>query len=124
MSAFDEHKHDLELDLSTIIIDLESIATLNTETGDWVAIPVGAEHAEADPNVSADTVESWNERRATVAQLETRYHNLKLALKKFETNTYGICEICGEAIETDRLGANPAARTCKIHMERERELAI
>ena len=37
--------------------------------------------------------------------------------------TYGSCEISGEAIEVERLEANPAARTCKAHIEREAELA-
>ena len=30
--------------------------------------------------------------------------------------TYGTCEVSGEQIEEDRLEADPAARTCKAHM--------
>lgn len=111
----------LEDEKNTLLTELKTIAVENSESGDWVAKPdnlVG----EADPNVTADNTEEWNERRALVAQLETRYHNVKLALHKIENNTYGICEVCGEHIENDRLKANPAARTCKIHLEHEREL--
>ncbi|MCA9353454.1 TraR/DksA C4-type zinc finger protein [Candidatus Nomurabacteria bacterium] len=38
------------------------------------------------------------------------------ALKRIENGTYGTCSVCGEKIEEDRLGANPAADTCKAHM--------
>ena len=117
----EEFKKELESEHKNLISELETIAVQDTKTGDWVAKP-DAITGEADENVSADTTEDWNERRALVAQLETRYHNVVLALKKFEDNTFGRCEICEEVIESDRLNANSAARTCKIHLEREREL--
>lgn len=114
-------KQILETEKAKLEDELKSIAIENKDTGDWVAKPDNL-IGEADPNVTADNTEDWNERRALVAQLETRYHNVKLALHKIEAGTYGICEVCGEKIETDRLGANSAARTCKIHLEHEREL--
>ena len=40
------------------------------------------------------------------------------ALEKMEKGTYGICEVCNKPIEEDRLEANPAAKTCKEHMNR------
>ncbi len=119
----DEYKKDLENEHSNLVSELETIAVQDTRTGDWIARP-DALTGEADENVSADTTEEWNERRALVAQLETRYHNVSLALKKFTDNTFGKCEICEEQIENDRLNANAAARTCKIHLERERELPL
>jgi RNA polymerase-binding transcription factor DksA len=33
-----------------------------------------------------------------------------------DSGSYGKCEVCGKAIEADRLEANPAAPTCKEHM--------
>jgi len=65
----------------------------------------------------ADRTEEYDERRATLATLEGRYNNIRLALKKITDGNYGICEVSGEPIEEDRLEANPAARTCKAHME-------
>ena len=50
-------------------------------------------------------------------ELEIRYNDIKDALDKIEKNKYGICEVSGEEIEEERLIANPAARTCKAHME-------
>lgn len=114
-------KKILETEKATLFEELTSIAVEDKETGDWIAT-LDTVTGEADPNMVADATEDWNERRALTAQLETRYHNIKLALHKIEQDTYGVCEICGEAIENDRLGANPAARTCKIHIEHEREL--
>ena len=117
----EELKKQLEVEHKNLVAELETVAVQDTKTGDWIAKPdslVG----EADPNMTADTTEDWNERRALVAQLETRYHHVVMALKKFADNAFGKCEICDETIEDDRLVANPAARTCKMHLEREREL--
>lgn len=119
-----QYKTKLETLLDTIITDLESIAQYNKTSSDWVAIPTGTDVGEADQNVEADAVEEWNERRATVAQLETRFNNIKRALKKIEEGTFGVCEISGEMIESDRLEANPAARTCKAHMNEEHTLSL
>lgn len=118
-----EYIQTLQDQKKELLSELETIAVEDTHTGDWIAKP--EEHSnEADTNVSADTTEDWNERRAVLSQLEMRYHNISLALKKVELNTFGICEICNEQIEKDRLDVNPAARTCKLHLERERELPL
>ena len=124
MSAHEPYKTTLESALVTIEKELETIATKDNVTGDWVAVPDGSEIGNPDENVEADAVEEWNERRAVLAQLETRYRNIIRALKKFEAGTYGICEISGEPIEDDRLQANPAARTNLANIDRERELPI
>ena len=120
----EELKHRLEAELETVTTELNSIATQNPATGDWVAIPEEGSVGNADPNDAADAVEGWNERRAMLGQLETRYQNINRALKKFEDDTYGICEISGEPIESERLEANPAARTNQANMDREQNLGM
>jgi|OM-RGC.v1.027681970 DnaK suppressor protein len=114
----------LEAELATVTTELEAIARYNHETTDWVAIPDTEETPEADPTNEADSVEEWNARRALMPQLETRWRNLRLALSKFDNGTYGICEISGEPIETERLEANPAARTCLKHLNDEDQLPL
>lgn len=42
------------------------------------------------------------------------------ALKKFETNDYGVCEECGEMISVQRLEARPVAEYC-IHCKEDME---
>lgn len=115
----EKYKTQLEEDLKQVTNDLRNLGVhdLNTDSN-WIATPKSG-HAgnEADLNEAADEVEDWEERRATLSLLETRYNNIKLALKKIEEGTYGICEVSGETIEEDRLQANPAARTCKAHLE-------
>ena len=118
-----KYKTALENELKQVTEELSTIGIHNPENpSDWIAVPEGTERAEADPNVGADRVEEWDERRAVLAELETRYNNVKRALKKIEAGTYGTCEVSGEPIEPDRLDANPAARTCKVHMEEDNNL--
>ena len=117
------YKVRLETMLAELTKEIATIGIHNPENpSDWKAVPEGAMSAEADPNIAADRVEEWEERRSTVAVLESRYNNLVRALKKIEMGTYGVCEISGEKIETDRLDANPAARTSKAHLEEENKL--
>ena len=87
--------------------------------GDWRASMSKADHQDnADPNVKADMFEDFAEKMAILEELETRHVNIEHALEKISKNdgSYGICEINGNQIEEDRLGANPAARTCKSHL--------
>jgi RNA polymerase-binding transcription factor DksA len=120
----DEFKTKLETELQNVTAELQTIATLNEATGDWVAIPDQTELGDPDENIEADAVEEWNERRALMVQLETRYRNIVRALKKLEDGTFGTCEISGEPIEEERLQANPAARTNLANMDREKELPL
>lgn len=117
----ERYKNKLEEELNQVIKELRSLGIQNLEVdSDWIATPeTGNAGNEPDLNDAADEAEDWAERRATLSVLETRFNNIKLALKKIEDGTYGICEISGEPIEEDRLAVNPAARTCKKHIDRE-----
>jgi DnaK suppressor protein len=64
----------------------------------------------------ADAIEGLEINTAITEQLEMRLREVTLALEKIDAGTYGTCTVCGLAIEEDRLGANPAAPTCKLHM--------
>lgn len=39
-------------------------------------------------------------------------NEINIALKKIENKTYGICEMCDDKIEVQRLKAKPHARFC------------
>jgi DnaK suppressor protein len=113
----------LQAELAQVATELESIAVKNPTTGDWEAIP--AQPAEtSDTNVTADTAEDSSERQAILADLETRFRNIERALEKAATGTYGICEVCGNTIEIERLEANLAARTCVADKEKESTLPL
>ncbi len=47
------------------------------------------------------------EKRLTSALAEVEH-----ALRKYETGTYGLCDVCGRAIEPARLEALPQANLC------------
>lgn len=116
-----QYKTALEEELQALTKQLRELGVENPEVpGDWVT----SNHANptADLNDVADRTESYNERRATLANLEVRYRNIKRALEKIEQGTFGLCEVNGQMIEADRLAANPAARTCKAHLDIESEL--
>lgn len=124
MAQYDAQQTALETELEQVVTELSVIASQAPHTGDWVAVPGGAQVGNADPNEEADTVEEWNQRRALVAQLEIRYRNIVRALEKIKNDTYGVCEISGEPIEEARLAANPAARTNLANADREKELPL
>jgi DnaK suppressor protein len=124
MSTRESYRVALETELAALTEELSAIATQDTRTGDWVAVPPTSVPESADDNSQADLIEAWNERRALMAQLEVRYHHVALALNKIATGTYGTCELCQVPIEPARLAANPASRTCQVHMERARELPL
>ncbi len=124
MTHPNDYKLRLEAGLIRIETELSQIAHHHNDTDDWEAVPDQAETGEADENIEADAVEEWNERRATVAALETEYRDIKRALAKLATGDYGRCEIGGEEIEEDRLTIKPTARTCKAHREEEGTLSL
>lgn len=71
---------------------------------------------EADNSDRADRLEDFEERNSMIKTLEKRLEEVTNALSLMDEGKYGICEVCGSQIEEDRLDANPAAATCKAHM--------
>lgn len=99
--------------------ELASLGIKDPKTGDWGAILEEEPSAElADMNEHGDRFEEFAERANTLGELEIYYRDIEHALEKIEKDdgSYGTCEISGEQIEEDRLMANPAARTCKTHI--------
>ncbi|KKR32281.1 MAG: binding protein, DksA/TraR family protein [Parcubacteria group bacterium GW2011_GWF2_39_8b] len=83
---------------------------------DWEATKGTLDTDRADETEVADSIEQYDNNKAILEQLEIRLNEVKRALEKIENGTYGKCEVSGEDIELDRLEANPAAKTCKAHM--------
>ena len=110
-------------EMQTLEEELTSIGERNPENkNDWQAKPSDLEANPIDEIEQADAFEEFEANTAILKQLEIRYNDVKLALKRIEEGTYGTCEVCATPIETERLEANPAARTCIAHKEREAEL--
>ena len=97
--------------------ELASVGRINPDNPeDWEATAEDLNAPQADENERADEITDFEDRCAIEYTLEERYNNIKNALKRIEENTYGTCSVCHNAIEEDRLLANPAATTCKAHM--------
>jgi RNA polymerase-binding transcription factor DksA len=110
-------KEKLEEELTLVEKELEEVGRKNPDNkADWEAEPANFDVDTADSSEMADKMEEFEENSAVLKELETRYNDIKDALAKIEKGTYGICEVSGDSIEEDRLIANPAARTCKAHM--------
>jgi len=110
-------KKKLEEELGVLTKQLLRIGRRNPSNPlDWEPIPEKMDILESDRNEAADRIEAYEENTAILKELEIRYNNVKLALEKIEDNTYGICEVGEEEIEKERLEANPAARTCTVHI--------
>ena len=86
--------------------------------GGYAAIEGDQGHGHtSDDNDLADELEELGNNSAITRDLETRLEIVNKALTDLEEGTYGVCNECDADIEEDRLGADPAAQTCKIHME-------
>lgn len=113
-----EHlRQKLEEEKKILIEELESVGRINPDNkDDWEARPAEIIVSSADANEVGDAYEAYRENASILNELEIRFNNVKNALKKIEDGSYGFCKISGEPIERDRLEANPAAETCKEHM--------
>lgn len=110
-------KEKLEAELKTVEAELETVGRKNPSNPlDWEAKEGETNTDTAEEAEVAEGIEEYENNSAILKQLEIRFNELKDALAKIDMGTYGICEISGLPIEEDRLEANPAARTCKAHM--------
>ncbi len=121
-----EFKNRLQKELSVVEKELKTVGVQNPENkDDWEAkeTEMDVMNSPADENESADKMEEYGTNRAINDTLEIRFNNVRRALEKIDDGTYGTCEIGGEPIEEERLEANPAARTCEKHMDKDSSLA-
>ncbi len=86
---------------------------------DWVVASADMDVSGSDPSEQADAFEAFGENAGILHNLEVRYANVRNALTRIDDGTYGICSVCGEDIEEERLEANPAADTCIAHKDNE-----
>ncbi|HEV7424571.1 MAG TPA: TraR/DksA C4-type zinc finger protein, partial [Candidatus Paceibacterota bacterium] len=81
------------------------------------ATPEELNFPESDENDKADRFENFEARSSMLKTLEPRLNNILRAIRGLNKESFGKCEVCKKDIEMTRLEANPAARTCKKHLE-------
>jgi RNA polymerase-binding transcription factor DksA len=116
-------KQKLEEELVALEDELRVSGVMN-ESGEWDATGGDIDSTATESDELGDRMEEYQENRAEVDEMQIHWKSIKRALENIEAGSYGMCEVCGEDIEEDRLEANPSARTCKAHMEEEATLGF
>jgi RNA polymerase-binding transcription factor DksA len=110
-------KEKLEKERDVLLEEMQGMGKLNTETSEWEATPEETDFKETDQNDLADRFENFESRSSMIVTLGARLNSILRALKSVNRESFGKCEVCKKDIEMARLQANPAARTCKKHLE-------
>ena len=105
-SALEKDKKSLTEELSTFAIPDKKVKN------DWDA---KYENMGNQWDDNAQEVTEYATRLPLEHELETRLQQVEYALKKIDDSTYGICDKCVQAIDIERLKANPSATTCTQH---------
>lgn len=109
-------KEQLEKERDMLLDQMKDFGKLNTETLEWEATPEEMDFPETDQNDMADRFEEFESRSSMIRALEPRLNNILKSLKGINRESFGKCVVCKNDIETARLEANPAAQTCKAHL--------
>ena len=92
--------------------------------GDEVVLPVEPiRDSEGMTSDDADAVADADRTHALARNSGILLREVNAAIQRLDAGTYGICELCGEAIPAERLKLFPAATTCvtcKLRSERRR----
>jgi RNA polymerase-binding transcription factor DksA len=115
----EKYKKQLEEEKKLLEEELKSIGQVD-KTGDWEATPeseIKSQDVE-DEGDTADRAEDYEERSSTLSVLENRLNDINKALSLIENGQYGICEVCKNKIEEERLNVNPSSRTCENCLEK------
>lgn len=97
-----KEKAELEENLSRIAKPVDNKGDYKTSFED-----IGTDRED-----NTTEVEQYADTLPVEITLEKKLQDIIEALEKMEKGTYGVCTECGEAIEIDRLRANPSAKTC------------
>ncbi|HBP00839.1 MAG: Transcriptional regulator, TraR/DksA family [Candidatus Moranbacteria bacterium GW2011_GWE1_49_15] len=89
--------------------DLERFAKPTDAPGEYETT-FGDQGTDEDENASE--VEEYTDNLALENSLEKQLKEIHEALARIDDGTYGYCENCQKEIDTDRLKAYPAAKTC------------
>lgn len=93
-------------------------------TFDLTLTEAASELSRFDLNHPADTATTLDERSKDISlknRSENELDEINKALYAIEEGTYGVCTICGTAIEYERLLALPEADKCQRHADMDEQ---
>lgn len=109
------YKTLLETERDEINNDLSSISVKDPITGNYSTTSDTSETQPDDSDLD-DRNEDFENDSAMTETLSLKLKDINDALLKIQNGTYGICEVCQNQIEEERLQANPSARNCIADM--------
>jgi RNA polymerase-binding transcription factor DksA len=94
----------------------ERLATMEADMERLVAASLDS-NADDEHDPEGQTI-AWERSQLAALTGGARHHlaELDAALARVADDSYGRCEVCGEAIPDGRLEARPTARTCVRHV--------
>lgn len=111
-------KEKLEKERDELLGQMKGMGKLNPETNEWETVPEEMNYVETDQNDMADRFEDYESKSSMMKVLESKLSDTLRALKGINKESFGKCEVCHKDIELARMEANPAARTCKKHINK------
>lgn len=115
----EKYKTKLEEEKKLLEEELASIGQKD-KTGDWEATPeseIKSQEVQDEADM-AERAEDFEEKSSELSVLESRLNDIENALSKIKLGVYGVCEVCHNKIEEERLEVNPSAKTCMSCMEK------
>jgi len=84
----------------------------------WEAKISDVDALRSDTSDVADRLETYEENTALIRRRSLRLSEINAALTKIKKGdgSFGLCRVCDQEIEDERLALNPAATTCKKHL--------
>jgi RNA polymerase-binding transcription factor DksA len=117
------YKNVLEHERALLEEEMRSVGA--KEDGEvWEVKDPALDIAPSDENELADKAEEMQTSAGILENLSAQHLLVMHALKKLESGTFGVCEVCGALIEEERLSVNPSARTCLAHVDEEDTLPL
>ena len=68
-------------------------------------------YRKSEDEAATESLELWR-RMALEQRIRDQLTEVEHALRKFEAGSYGLCDICGQPIEPERLEALPQTSLC------------
>lgn len=109
-------KEKLEKERDELLVHMKEMGKRNPKTGEWEVVQDDNTH-EADSNEMADRFEEYEGKSGMMDVFESRLETIEQALENLSKPNFGVCKVCGKAIEAKRMEINPSAATCKKHLE-------
>jgi len=110
-------KEKLEKERDLLLEQMKDMGKMNPKTGEWEVVQENPGFRESDQNDMADRFEDFEGKSGMMDVFEGRLNNILKALENLNKASFGVCKVCKKEIEAKRMEVNPAATTCKKHIE-------